>query len=274
MGINILGLNLPWWGWALILIFIVALTLRINKEWEETIILRLGKYHRNKKAGIFFIIPFIEKIYRLDKRTQVMDVKPQEVITSDSVTVQVDAVVYYKIVGPKKSILNVEEWEDASVKLAQTTLRDEVGKSTLDDLLMKKERVGINIQKRLDKETDDWGIKVENVEIKDVIIPKQLERAMAKEAEAIREKRARITKAEGEYEASRKFRQASEELVKSPHSILLRQLQTWQEIGAEQNSLMIVIPSDIGKEATLGLAAIGRQELSKIPKKFERKIQK
>ncbi len=243
------------------IICVVPLAIRMNKDWEKSVILRLGRFHRLQDKGLYFIIPVIEAVYCVDTRTQVMDVPPQAIITSDSVTVEVDAVVFYKITDTEKAILNVEDWEDASVKLAQTTLRDVVGKSTLDILLTQKDKVGEAIKTRLDKDTDRWGIKIENVEIKDVQIPKELERAMAKEAEAIREKRARITKASGEFEASKKFRQASEELAKSPHSILLRQLQTWQEIGSEQNSLMIVIPSDIGKGQTLALAALGQAHL-------------
>ncbi len=256
------------WSWFLpalewligIVVLIILLTgIKINKEWERAVILRLGKYIRTKKSGLFYIIPFIESGYRLDTRTQVMNVKPQDIITSDSVTVQVDAVVYYKVKDdkPEKAILNVEDFEDASTKYAQTTLRDIVGQKTLDDLLTKKSEVGEEIKTILDELTNPWAIQVESVEIKDVIIPKQLERAMAKEAEAIREQRARITKAKGEFEASKKLEEASSVLAKSKYGMELRKLQTWQEIGAEQNSLIVVVPGE-SKIDSLGLTALGK----------------
>lgn len=226
---------------------LVISSIKMNNEWERAVILRLGRYKRTGGPGLFIRIPFIESFQRLDTRTRVMDVERQSIITKDSVTVEVDAFVYYKIMvnDASKAILNVEDWEQASVTLAQTTLRDKVGKHALDDLLSKKDQIGKEIKIILDKETDKWGISVAAVEIKDVIIPKSMERAMAKEAEATREKRARVIKAEGEFDASKKLKEASEMLAKSPHAVTLRQLQTWQEIGAEQNSLVIVVPSEM-----------------------------
>jgi len=256
---------------------VVGVTLsgiRINKHWEKAVILRLGKYKKTKSAGLFYVIPFIESARKLDTRTQVMDVETQEMITSDSVTVQVNAMVYYKIKPDEasKAILNVENWEEASTTLAQTTLRDIIGKSDLDKLLTEKNTIGSAVQKILDKETDAWGIKIETVEIKDVIIPKNMERAMAKEAEATREKRARITKAEGELEASKKLKEAGNIIAQSKNALALRQLQTYQEIGAEQNSLMIVIPSEmVSNPNVIGLAALGESELKKTAKKKEEK---
>ena len=231
--------------------------IKINKEWERSVILRLGRYKRTKTAGIFYVIPFVEQHGRLDTRTQVMDVERQKIITKDSVTVEVNAMVYYRIkeAEAEKAILNVEDWEEASTTLSQTTLRDIVGKHDLDDLLTAKGVIGDEVQKILDKATDSWGIAVESVEIKDVIIPDTMERAMAKEAEASREKRARATKAEGELEASQKLKEAGDMLAKNKNALILRQLQTWQEIGAEQNSLIIVVPQD-GDKASLGLAPL------------------
>lgn len=258
-------------GWiiAIILVIVALSGIKVNAEWERMVILRLGRYKRTAPAGLLYVIPIIERGMRLDTRTQVMDVERQSIITKDSVTVEVDAMVYYRIkeAEAEKAILNVERWEMASTTLAQTTLRDIIGKSNLDELLTEKDKIGDKIQAILDKSTDPWGIKVESVEVKDVIIPGNMERAMAKEAEAIREKRARVTKSEGEVEAAKRFKQASDLLAKSKNALLLRQLQTWQEIGAEQNSLIIVVPSDLGTDKVLSLTALGREELSKIPKK-------
>ena len=246
-------LELLGYWWVILILILVASSIKINREWERAVILRLGRYKRTGGPGLFIKLPFVEGFRRLDTRTRVMDVERQSIITKDSVTVEVDAFVYYKIKEKEasKAILNVENWEQASTTLAQTTLRDKVGKHVLDDLLSKKDEIGKEIKEMLDRETDDWGISVTSVEIKDVIIPESMERAMAKEAEATREKRARVTKAEGELEASKKLKEASETLAKSPHAVTLRQLQTWQEIGAEQNSLVIVVPSEMANNPSV-----------------------
>ena len=242
---------------------VLSLAIKVNREWEEAVILRLGKFQRIVKSGIYLIIPAVEQFYRLSLRIQVMDVPPQKIITKDSVTVQVDAVVYYRISDIKKAVLNIENWENASTLLAQTTLRDKVGQHDLDDLLTKKEMLGKEIKDALDPPTDKWGISIEGVEIKNVIIPTDMERAMAKEAEAFREKRSRITKAEGELIASQKLKEAGD-LLAQGSGLVIRQLQTWQEIGAEQNSLIVVVPMDfpITKDA-MGLTALGRTVLQK-----------
>lgn len=251
----------------LVLISIATRIVKINKEWEKAVILRLGKYHRTASSGLFIVIPFLEQFGRLDTRVQTMDVDTQKIITSDSVTVRVNAIVFYKIMEdhPENAILKVNDWVEASTTLAQTTLRDIVGQSTLDKLLTKKNEIGESIKKILDKSTDDWSISVNAVEIKDVIIPDSMERAMAKEAEATREKRARVTKAEGELEASKKLKEAGEIISKNKNAILLRQLQTWQEIGAEQNSLIIVVPEGTPANSAFGMAPL--VELMKKPAK-------
>lgn len=244
-GSGIMALDLASIGMTVIVFFVVVVLLsgiRINNEWQRAVILRLGKYKRTKASGLFYVIPLLEWAGRLDTRTQVMDVESQKIITKDSVTVEVNAMVYYKVESDeaKKAILEVENWKEASTILAQTTLRDIVGQHDLDALLTEKSKIGGEIKTILDKETDPWSIKVSSVEIKDVIIPDNMERAMAKEAEAIREKRSRIVKAEGELEASKKLKQAGDMLAKNKNAIELRKLQTYQEIGAEQNSLIIV----------------------------------
>lgn len=248
--------------------FFLMLSIRVAAEWERVIVLRLGKYSRMVGPGLFFIIPIFESTFKVDLRVRVWDVKPQEIMSADSVPVEVDAVVYYQIIDPKNAILNVEDFALASVKMAQTTLRDIVGKSDLDRLLMKKEEIGNDIKIILDKATDPWGIRVISVEIKDVVLPQMLKRAMAKEAEASREKKARLIKASAEEEAASKFENAAKIIMKSPAGMQLRQLQTWQEIGAEQNSLMVLIPTDFAKNVgSLGLVGLGEDLLNKMPQK-------
>lgn len=253
-------------GTGVLFAIIIAAAVVIAKEWERGVVLRLGKYKALRGPGFFLIIPVIDQVIILDTRTQVMDVKPQEIMSADSSPVEVDAVVFYKIVDPKKAVLNVEDYEDAAVKMAQTTLRDIVGKSTLDELLKKKEKIGDYVKKILDKNTDPWGIQVEHVEIRDVILPQMLKRAMAKEAEAVREKVARIIKSSAELEASEKFAKAAKIMGKFHGALQLRQLQTWQEIGAEQNSLMILIPSDFS-DFGKGAMGLGVEWLHRLPKK-------
>ena len=265
---------LPWYVAAagVILSILVMFAIRVAAEWERVLVLRLGKFSRLVGPGFFLVIPIFEQTFKVDLRVRVWDVRPQEIMSADSVPVQVDAVVYYQITDPKKAIMNVEDFALASVKLSQTTLRDIVGKSDLDRLLMKKEEIGRDIQKILDKSTDPWGIKVHSVEIKDVILPEMLKRAMAKEAEASREKKARIIKASAEEAAAKMFERAASIMMKSPAGMQLRQLQTWQEIGAEQNSLMILIPTEFAKSAgQLGLVGLGAKELGNIPTKETKK---
>jgi regulator of protease activity HflC (stomatin/prohibitin superfamily) len=176
-----------------------------------------------------------------------MDVVPQEILTKDSVPVKIDAVVYYKIFDAAKSIIAVEYFTMASTLLAQSKLRDVLGKYDLDTLLSNKDKIGKEVLDALQGPTDDWGITIISVEIKNIEVPDNMKRAMAKEAEAIREKRSRIVKASAEEEASKKFTEAAKTMEQSPNALMLRQLQTWQEIGAEQNSLIILVPTEFAK---------------------------
>jgi regulator of protease activity HflC (stomatin/prohibitin superfamily) len=260
---------------GILLGFLIMLSVRIAAEWERVLILRLGRYSRMAGPGMFIIVPFFETTFKVDLRVRVWDVRPQEIMSADSVPVEVDAVVYYQITDTKKAIMNVEDFAVASVKMAQTTLRDIVGKSDLDRLLMKKEEIGNDIKIILDKATDPWGIRVISVEIKDVVLPEMLKRAMAKEAEASREKKARLIKASAEQEAAAKFENAAEIMMQRPAAMQLRQLQTWQEIGAEQNSLMILIPTDFAKNVgTTGIVGLGNELLGKMTKKTLKKPSK
>jgi regulator of protease activity HflC (stomatin/prohibitin superfamily) len=206
-----------------------------------------------KGPGLVFIIPIIDSIVKLDLRTRVIDVPKQRVITEDNVTVDVDAVVYFRITDPEKAVVEVQRYDVATSLLAQTTLRDILGQKTLDELLSKREELNKNLQKIIDQGTDPWGIKVSNVTIRDVALPEEMLRAIAKQAEAEREKRSRIIIAEGEYQASKKMTDAAMLYEKTPMAMRLRELQTLQEIAREKN--LIVVPGgEMGNIAGLAKA--------------------
>jgi regulator of protease activity HflC (stomatin/prohibitin superfamily) len=225
-------------------ILIVIFGVRIVAQWQIGVVFRLGKYIRQIKPGLNIIIPIIETVRFVDMRIRTMDVIPQEVMTKDSVPVKIDAVVYYKIFDAAKSIVAVENFGLASTLLAQSKLRDILGKYDLDTLLSNKDQLGKEVLQILQAPTDEWGINIITVEIKNIEIPDNMKRAMAKEAEAIREKRSRLVKASAEEDASKKFMEAAKNIEQAPNALLLRQLQTWQEIGAEQNSLIILVPTE------------------------------
>lgn len=227
--------------------FIVIFGIRIVSQWQKGVVFRLGRLVREIGPGLNIIIPVIEYVRYVDMRTRTMDVIPQEVLTKDSVPVKIDAVVYYKIFDAPKSIIAVENFTMASTLLAQSKLRDVLGKYDLDTLLSNKDKLGKEVLDALQGPTDDWGITIISVEIKNIEVPDNMKRAMAKEAEAIREKRSRLVKASAEEEASRKFTEAAKTIAESPNALILRQLQTWQEIGAEQNSLIILVPTEFAK---------------------------
>jgi len=234
-----------------VLLFVAVLIcifgIRIVSQWQKGVVFRLGRLAREVNPGLNIIIPIIEYVRYVDMRTRTMDVVPQEVLTKDSVPVKIDAVVYYKIFDAGKSIIAVENFTMASTLLAQSKLRDVLGKYDLDTLLSNKDKMGKEILDALQGPTDDWGITIISMEIKNIEVPDNMKRAMAKEAEAIREKRSRIVKASAEEEASKKFTEAAKTMEQSPNALMLRQLQTWQEIGAEQNSLIILVPTEFAK---------------------------
>lgn len=223
---------------------IILLGIRIVSQWQMGVVFRLGKHVREIKPGLNIIIPLIEYVNCVDMRIRTMDVVPQEIMTKDSVPIKIDAVVYYKIFDAAKSIIAVENFGLASTLLAQSKLRDVLGKHDLDTLLSNKDQIGKEVLAALQGPTDDWGITILSVEIKSIEIPDNMKRAMAKEAEAIREKRSRLVKASAEQEASKMFMEAAKTISESPNALILRQLQTWQEIGAEQNSLIILVPTE------------------------------
>ncbi|MGD9898190.1 MAG: slipin family protein [Calditrichaceae bacterium] len=228
------------------LFLILASAIRILKEYERAVIFRLGRLVGGKGPGLILLIPFIDKMVKVSLRTVVMDVPPQDVITKDNVSVQVNAVLYFRVVNPEKSIVEVENYLFATSQLSQTTLRSIVGQVELDDLLMERDKINLRLQEIIDTHSDPWGIKVSLVEIKHIDLPEEMKRAMAKQAEAERERRAKVIAAEGEFQASHQLTQAAKVIDEHPSALQLRFLQTLVEISAEKNSTTIFpVPLDL-----------------------------
>ncbi len=228
------------------LFLILASAIRILKEYERAVIFRLGRLVGGKGPGLILLIPFIDKMVKVSLRTVVMDVPPQDVITKDNVSVQVNAVLYFRVVNPEKSIVEVENYLFATSQLSQTTLRSIVGQVELDDLLMERDKINLRLQEIIDTHSDPWGIKVSLVEIKHIDLPEEMKRAMAKQAEAERERRAKVIAAEGEYQASHQLTEAAKVIDEHPSALQLRFLQTLVEIAAEKNSTTIFpVPLDL-----------------------------
>jgi len=230
---------------VIFLVLLISSAIKIMAEYQRIVIFRLGRLLGIKGPGLVFVIPIIDSTIKLDLRTRVIDVPKQRVITKDNVTVDVDAVVYFRVTDPQKAVVEVQRYEVATGLLAQTTLRDILGNQTLDELLSKREELNKNLQSIIDQGTDPWGIKVSNVTIRDVSLPDEMLRAIAKQAEAEREKRARIIIADGEFQASKKMSEAAEFYQKAPAAMRLRELQTLAEIAREKN-LIIVPAGEIG----------------------------
>lgn len=230
--------------------FMVAIVLpaaiRIIKEYERGVVLRWGRFHSVKQPGIRFLIPFIDQMFRVDLRVVTMDVPKQEMMTRDNVPVTVDAVVYFRIVNPEDAMLKVENFVKATALIAQTTLRSTVGQALLDELLSEREKINEQLQTVIDEQTEPWGVKVTNVEIRDVILPEGMKRAMASQAEAERERRAKVINAEGEFQAAEKLAQAAAIIGKEPAAVQLRFLQTLTNVATEHNSTTIFpVPIDL-----------------------------
>jgi regulator of protease activity HflC (stomatin/prohibitin superfamily) len=218
---------------------------KVDREYERGVIFRLGRLNGVKGPGLYWIVPFIDQKAQVDVRTKTVNIEPQETITADSVTIKVNAVLYFRLLDPSKAINKVENYNLAVYQTALTTLRNVVGQNILDDVLQNRDKINIKVQEIVDEITEPWGIVIERVEMKDVEIPTSMQRAMAKEAEAIREKRARIIKASAEQEASIKLSEASRLIVDNPVALELRRLQMLTEIGAENNTTtLIMLPSD------------------------------
>jgi regulator of protease activity HflC (stomatin/prohibitin superfamily) len=231
---------------VVVVLFVLTSAIKIVKEYERGVIFRLGRVQGGAKGpGLFLLIPFVNKMVKVDLRTVTMEVPPQEVITRDNVPARVTAVIYFRVVDPNKSVIEVENHVLATSQISQTTLRSVLGQKDLDDLLTNREAINEELQKIIDEQTEPWGIKVSVVEVKDVEIPQNMQRAMARQAESERERRAKIISAEGEYQASQRLRQAADRL-ESPTALQLRLFQTMGEIASEQNSTIILpIPLDL-----------------------------
>jgi regulator of protease activity HflC (stomatin/prohibitin superfamily) len=247
--VQAIGIGLASIVLVIIAIFVAVIlisAIKIVKEYERGVIFRLGRVQGGPKGpGLFILLPFVDKMVKVDLRTVTMDVPPQDVITRDNVPARVNAVVYFRVVDPNKSVIEVENHVLATSQISQTTLRSVLGQKDLDDLLTNREQINDELQTIIDEQTDPWGIKVSVVEVKDVEIPQQMQRAMARQAESERERRAKIIAAEGEYQASERLRQAADRL-ETPTALQLRLFQTMGEIAVNQNSTIVLpVPIDL-----------------------------
>ena len=234
----------------LIIVAIILSGFRISQEYQRAIVFRLGRFQAVKGPGLYWLIPFFERQQRVDIRTKTVDLEQQETITKDSVTIKVNAVLWFKITNPEYAIIQVADYNKAVYQFSVTALRNIIGQHSLDEVLREREQINGTLQKIVDLATGPWGIKIEMVEMKDVEIPEAMQRAMAREAEAIREKRARIVKAEAELEASIKLTQGAIEMEKSPLALELRRMQMLSEIGIDNNTTTIVlVPSEFSNAA-------------------------
>lgn len=233
---------------VILLFFLFMAAVRVVQEYERGVIFRLGRLVGAKGPGLFFIIPGLDRMVKVDTRVITMDVPSQEAITQDNVTVKVNAVVYFRVLDPARSVVQVLDYIRATSQISQTTLRAVLGQSDLDELLAQRDKINKNLQQIIDEQTEPWGVKVSHVEIKDVELPQPMQRAMAKQAEAEREKRAKIIHAQGEYEASARLADAADQLSRTPTALQLRYMQTLTEIAGENASTVVFpLPVDLLK---------------------------
>ncbi|HID43330.1 MAG TPA: slipin family protein [Archaeoglobaceae archaeon] len=238
--------NLILAGIAVVVILFLLSGIRIVKEYERGVIFRLGRLVGARGPGLFYVIPILEGMVIVDLRTLTYDVPSQEVITTDNVTVRVNAVVYYRVVDSEKAVVEVMDYRFATSQIAQTTLRSVIGQAMLDELLAEREKINIRLQQIIDEATNPWGIKVSAVEVKDVELPKEMQRAMAMQAEAERERRAKVIRADGELQAAKKLKEASEIMMESKGAMMLRVLQTINDAAADQNTtILLPIPMEL-----------------------------
>ncbi len=231
---------------VVLLILFLASAIRILNEYERGVIFRLGRLIATKGPGLIILIPVVDKMVRVDLRIVAMDVPPQDVITRDNVSIKVNAVIYFRVMDSNKAVVEVENYLYATSQLAQTTLRSVCGEVELDEILSEREKINSNLQEILDRSTDPWGIKVTTVEVKHIDLPQEMQRAMAKQAEAERERRAKIINAEGEFQAAQKLADAAAVIAEHPIALQLRYLQTLNQIAAENNSTTIFpVPIDL-----------------------------
>jgi regulator of protease activity HflC (stomatin/prohibitin superfamily) len=249
---------------AIVVVVVILLrSIRVANQYERGVIFRLGKYNRTGGPGLYLVLPFVEWQVRLDLRVVTTDVAAQEGITRDNVPIKVNAVIWYRIVDPARAVIQVRDVANTVVQVAVTTLRAALGQHTLDDILKSQEQIAETMQQSIDAVTEPWGVKVERVQMKNVEIPPTMQRAMAQEAEALREKRARLIKAEAELDAAAQLRQAAEVIMQNPAGLELRRMQMITEVGAEQNTMtVIMVPSEfVG--AAAGIAELAKSVATK-----------
>ena len=230
----------------LIVLFFIVSGIKILSEYERAVIFRLGRLRPHRGPGIIYVIPFIERMVRVDMRTLTLDVPSQDVITRDNVSVKVNAVLYFRVLDPSKALVEIENYLFATSQLAQTTLRSVCGQAELDELLSEREQINTSLQEIVDTQTDPWGIKVSLVEVKHIDLPQEMQRALARQAEAERERRAKVINAEGEFQAAQRLAEASEIIEQHPVALQLRYLQTLSEVATENNSTTLFpVPIDL-----------------------------
>lgn len=243
-----LGINIFWLIALAFIIVIIVSSVRILLEYERGVVFRLGRFSSVKGPGLKFIIPIVDQMKKISMRTVAMDVPPQDVITRDNVSIKVNAVLYFRVVHPDKALIEVENYLYATSQLAQTSLRSVLGQVELDELLSQRDKINQNLQEILDRQTDPWGVKISNVEIKHVDLPVEMQRAMARQAEAERERRSKIIHAEGEFQAATNLAKAAKQITAEPGALQLRFLQTLTEIATEKNStILFPLPIDLLK---------------------------
>ncbi|MBI5815517.1 MAG: slipin family protein [Nitrospinae bacterium] len=246
---------------SVVFLVLVISSFRILNEYERGVIFRLGRYYKVKGPGLIVVWPVIDKMAKMSLRLVTMDVPPQDIITRDNVSVKVNAVVYFRVMEPDKAVIHVEDFYHATGQLAQTTLRSILGQVELDELLASRDKINHEIQIILDKRTDPWGIKVANVEVKHVDLPVEMQRAMAKQAEAERERRAKVINSDGEFQAAQKLADAAEIITKHPAALTLRYLQTIREMSAEHSTNTIIpLPMDFLQPFMKAITRYGEQK--------------
>ena len=251
-----------------IVALLIFSAINILREYERGVIFLLGRFWKVKGPGLIIVIPGIQKMVKVSLRTVVMDVPPQDIITRDNVTVKVNAVVYFRVVDSERAIIEVEDFLYATSQISQTTLRSVLGQSKLDDLLSKREEINIRLQKLIDDQTEPWGVKVANVEVKNVDLPQEMQRALAKQAEAERERRAKVIHAQGEFEASRKIADAADVIGAHPPALQLRFLQTMLDISVDKSTTTFFpLPIDLFEGFRLKLSNPGAEGSGEPPKK-------
>ena len=249
-----------------VVVFVLLSGLRVLQQYQRGLVFRLGRFQSTRTPGLTWIIPFIERMQAVDIRVITQDIEPQETMTNDNVPVKVRAVVWYRVVNPEFAIIQVSNFQDAVRQTALTSLRNVMGQHSLDELLKEQEKLSEMLGRIIDKVTEPWGVAVDRVQIKDVEIPQSMQRAMAQEAEAHREKRARLIKAEAEYEAAMKLTEAATRMAQSPIAIELRRMQMLTEVGAEQNTMTIVMMPSEFVSAASAIARLAAQQEDRRPR--------